>query len=42
MLIDNLIDNFKAEIINELNTRVILKIDKSTILDCINELKHEK
>lgn len=30
---------YNAEIVNELNTRIILKIDKEVILECINELK---
>jgi hypothetical protein len=37
-----MIEKFGAEIVNELNTRVILKIDKSLILDCIEALKDEK
>ncbi len=31
-IVDTIIEKFRAEIINELNTRVILKIDKNLIL----------
>lgn len=41
-IVDQIIEKFGAEIVNELNTRVILKIDKSLILDCIEVLKDEK
>lgn len=39
LVVDKLIEKFKAEVVNELNTRVILKIDKTLILDCIEMLK---
>ncbi len=39
---DEIIEKFNGEIVNELNTRVILKIDKGLILDCIEMLKEEK
>ncbi len=31
-IVDTIIQKFNAEVINELNTRVILKIDKNLIL----------
>jgi hypothetical protein len=40
--VDEIIEKFNGEIVNELNTRVILKIDKGLILDCIEMLKEEK
>lgn len=32
-------DNFKAKVVNQLDSRVVLKVDKSVVFDCVKWAK---